>query len=53
MQIHVNCTILCLLNFFYLVNLESNKDINDENEGEGSKSKLRRCEVCNQEGHNT
>jgi len=34
------------------VNLESNEDIDDENEGECSKSKLRRCGVCNQEGHN-
>ena len=27
-------------------------DENINNEGEGSKSKLRRCGVCNQEGHN-
>ena len=51
-QICVNCTILQLLNLFYLVNLESNEDREDESEGESSKSKLRRCGVCNQEGHN-
>ena len=32
------------------MNLEQNEDVEDE--AESSKSKLRRCGICNQEGHN-